>query len=51
MDFGEFLGRELVAAAVVGQVPLDVEAEPGQPCVAEGARGGAVDVDSFSFRY
>jgi hypothetical protein len=36
MDLGDVLARELVAAAVVGQVPLDVEAELGQPCVAAG---------------
>ncbi|KIF04505.1 hypothetical protein PL81_18445 [Streptomyces sp. RSD-27] len=49
MDLGDVFGRELVAAAVVGKGRLDVEAELGQACGAEDARGGAVHVDSISF--
>ncbi|MFJ3858335.1 hypothetical protein ACIPRL_19075 [Streptomyces sp. NPDC090085] len=44
MDLGDALGRELAAAAVVGEVQLDLEAELGQACVAWDARGGAVRV-------
>lgn len=45
MDLGDVLGRELAAAAVVGEVQLDVKAELGQACVAEDARGDAVHVE------
>lgn len=45
MDLGDVLARELVTAAVVGQVQLDVEAELGQTGVAEDPGGDAVHVE------
>jgi hypothetical protein len=45
-DLGDVLGGEVVPAAVVGQVQLDVEAELGQPSVAEHPRRYAVHVEA-----